>query len=83
LAKGITGIILAFGRNPLFFYLTHLWLYRLRLPTGLRPEPKSLLFPLEMWQTFVFWIVGLIILWQFCLRYEKLKRAYPRFLQYI
>ncbi len=81
--KGITGIILAFGRNPLFFYLTHLGLYRLRLPTGLRPEPKSPLFPLEMWQTFLFWIVGLLILWQLCLRYEKLKRAYPRFLQYI
>jgi uncharacterized membrane protein len=75
--KGVTGVILAYGRNPLFFYLAHLWLYRLRLPN--LPKPP----PLPMWQTFIFWIVGLAILWQLCLRYEKLKRKYPRFLQYI
>ncbi len=80
--KGVTGAILAFGRNPLFFYLTHLWLYRLRLPTALRPEPPPP-FYLEMWQTLIFWAVGLVVLWQLCLRYEKLKRAYPKFLQYI
>ena len=81
-SKGVPGAILAFGRNPLFFYLTHLWLYRLRLPTGFRPEPPPP-FYLEMWQTFIFWAVGLVVLWQLCLRYEKLKRAHPRFLQYI
>jgi uncharacterized membrane protein len=80
--RGLSGIILTFGRNPLFFYLTHLWLYRLRLPTSLRPEPPPP-FYLEMWKTFIFWLVGLIVLWQLCIRYEKLKSAYPRFLQYI
>ncbi len=78
LSKGLTGIILAYGRNPLFFYLTHLWLFRLRLP-GRTPPP----FFLEMWQTFIFWVVGLAVLWQLCIRYEKIKRKYPRFLQYI
>ncbi len=77
-SKGLTGIILAYGRNPLFFYLTHLWLFRLRLP-GRTPPP----FFLEMWQTFIFWVVGLAVLWQLCIRYEKNKRKYPRFLQYI
>ena len=76
--KGLTGIILAYGRNPLFFYLVHLWLFRLR-PPGRTPPP----FFLEMWQTFIFWVVGLAVLWQLCIRYEKVKRKYPRFLQYI
>lgn len=80
--KGITGVLLTFGRNPLFFYLTHLWLYRLRLPTLRRPGPPPP-FYLEMWQTLLLWLVGLVVLWQLCIRYEKLKRAHPRFLQYI
>jgi uncharacterized membrane protein len=80
--NGITGVILTFGRNPLFFYLTHLWLYRFRLPTLLRPEPPPP-FYLEMWQTLIFWFLGLIVLCQLCIRYEKLKRTHPRFLQYI
>jgi len=75
--KNLSGVIHAYGRNPLFFYLTHLWLYKGRLPY----TPKT--FHLEMWQTFTFWVVGLVILWQLCLRYEKLKRAHSRFLQYI
>jgi uncharacterized membrane protein len=75
--KGISGMILAFGRNPLFFYLVHLWLYRGRLPF----TPKTSY--LEMWQTFIFWIIGLVVLWQLCIRYEKIKRKHPKLLQYI
>jgi uncharacterized membrane protein len=75
--KGFSGVILAFGKNPLFFYLVHLWLYKGRLPY----TPKT--FYLEMWQTFIFWVVGLVVLWQLCIRYEKIKRKYPRWLQYI
>lgn len=59
------------GATPLFFYITHLWLFRLRMPYT---EPP---FYLEMWQTLIFWIVGNIVLWQLCKRYFQLKRAYP------
>ncbi len=77
--EGVTGIILTFGRNPLFFYLTHLWLYRMRLPFAPRPWINLALVP-----TLVFWLIGLLVLWQLCIRYERLKRAHPRsLLQYI
>ena len=76
--KGISGIVHTFGRNPLFFYLTHLWFYRMRPPGPYKPP-----FYLQMSQTFLFWLGGLLVLWQLCTRYERLKRAHPRFLQYI
>jgi uncharacterized membrane protein len=77
--EGVTGIILTFGRNPLFFYLTHLWLYRVRLPFAPRPWISLALAP-----TLVFWLLGLLVLWQLCIRYERLKRAHPQsLLQYI
>jgi len=70
--KRITGAILSFGRVPLFFYLTHLWFYRLTPGWITRP-----LFQLDLLSTAVFWIVGLIILWRLCLRYERIKREHP------
>jgi uncharacterized membrane protein len=75
--RSVSGIIHQFGRVPLFFYLTHLWLYRMRLPKT--PAP----FHLDLLQTFGLWILGLMILWVLCARYENLKRMYPRFLRYI
>ena len=73
--RNIVGVVHTFGRTPLFFYLTHIWLYRLRLP-GV-PTP----FYLDLPQTLGFWAVGLIVLWLLCSGYERLKRRYLRFLQ--
>ena len=73
----IAGIRL-FGRNPLFFYLVHLWLYRFRLP-GQMPS-----FYLSIPQTVIVWAVGLVVLWIITGRYEIFKRAHPEsLLRYI
>jgi len=80
---GVSGIILAFGRNPLFFYLVHLWLYRAQ-PPDFAPRAYTPPFYLGLPETLLFWVVGLVILWRLCLWYEKLKRQYPKpILQYI
>ena len=77
--KGVTGAILVFGRTPLFFYVTHLVLYRVR-PLWVE-EP---LFTTDIETTIAFWLVGLAILWRLCLRYEKYKKAHPEsLLQYV
>jgi uncharacterized membrane protein len=77
--RGVTGAILTFGTVPLFFYLTHLWLYRLRPGWMLRAP-----FQLDLATTAAFWLVGLLILWRLSIRYEKLKREHPNsLLQYI
>jgi uncharacterized membrane protein len=77
--RGISGFILSFGRVPLFFYCTHLWLYRLRPGwTPVRP------FTLSLPATAAFWLLGLLVLWRLCLRYERLKVRYPgSILQYL
>lgn len=76
---GLTGAVSQIGRTPLFFYLAHLWLYRLRLP-GVTELP----FYLEMWQTFIFWLVGLVILWRLSIWYSGVKGRHPRsILRYI
>ena len=76
--SGLTGVILTYGRNPLFFYIVHLWLYKLKLPGSMRTPV------LPMFPTLMLWFVGLTVLWWLCLRYEELKRAHrDSILQYI
>lgn len=80
---GLTGMITSFGRNPLFFYLVHLWLYRAQ-PPDFFPRAYAPPFYLGLPETLLFWAVGLVLLWRLCLWYEKLKRQYPKpILQYI
>jgi len=67
----LSDALMTIGATPLFYYIVHLWLFRLRLPYT---EPP---FYLEMWQTLIFWAVGNIVLWQLCKRYLQLKRAHP------
>ena len=62
--------IRVFGRNHLFFYLVHLWLYRFRLPGQIPP------FYLTIPQTLVFWGVGLEVLWFLSGHFERLKRRH-------
>ncbi len=75
---GVSEILLQFGRTPLFFYLAHLWIYKLRPPNTVTP------FYLPMTPTIGLWILGLYLLYYLCRRYEKIKRMHPdSILQYI
>lgn len=69
--------VLTIGRNPLFFYLVHLWLYRANWPSFV-PGNYIPPFYLELSTTLLFWGVGIIVLWYLCREYEKLKRKYPK-----
>ncbi len=76
--EGLTGVLLTYGRSPLFFYLAHLWLYKLKLPRMNRTPV------LPMFPTLILWVAGLAVLWWMCDRYEKVKRSRPNsILQYI
>jgi len=77
--RGLTGFTSTLGRNALFFYVVHLWLYRFRLPGVPQPD-----FKLDFIPAVLAWLAGLPILWQLCIRYERLKKRHPNsILQYI
>jgi len=69
----LTEAVHDIGKAPLFFYLAHLWLYRMRLPGVMEPP-----FYLEMYQTFILWLVGLVILWRLTQWYSGVKGRHPR-----
>ena len=78
--KGVTGMVLLFGRIPLFFYLSHLVLYRLR-PFWM-DQPR--LYNLTLWETGAFWVIGLAILWWLGGHYLEYKKSHrDSLLQYI
>ena len=75
---GVSGVLLTYGRSPLFFYLAHLWLYKMKLPGQVRTPV------LPMFPALVLWFAGLTVLWWMCGRYERIKRSRPNsILQYI
>ena len=59
-----------FGRTPLFFYITHLFLY---LGLGLLVAPNGTSIPLM----YPFWLLGLLILYPLCLWYGRFKQRQP------
>jgi uncharacterized membrane protein len=79
LDKGLIDVLQTYGRTPLFFYVVHLPLYRVR-PFYMTQR----LFNMDYTSTALFWVIGLAILWRLCRRYEKAKKNHPdSLLQYI
>ena len=78
--KGLPGMVLLFGRIPLFFYLSHLVLYRLR-PFWMS-QPR--LYDPTLRETGAFWVMGLAILWWLGGHHYAFKRRQREsLLQYI
>jgi uncharacterized membrane protein len=63
--------LLVFGTTPLFFYLAHLYLYGLIGRTWF-PEGTSSIPAMYPW-----WVVGLVVLYPFCLAYGRFKESRP------
>ena len=59
-----------FGRVPLFFYITHIFLYA-GLGLWLAPDGTSIL------EMYPYWLLGLLILYPLCTRYGQLKHRQP------
>jgi len=62
--------LVVFGRAPLFFYLTHLFLY---VGLGLWLTPHGTSIP----KMYPYWLLGLLILYPLCLWYGHLKHRQP------
>ena len=62
--------LVVFGRAPLFFYLTHLFLYA---GLGLWLTPTGTSIP----KMYPYWLLGLLILYPLCLLYGQLKHRQP------
>jgi uncharacterized membrane protein len=76
--NNVVQTVLLFGKTPLFFYIAHLVLYRIR------PFWMDRLVYLTLWETGALWILGLLVLRLFCSHYLELKKKHPEtLLQYI
>jgi uncharacterized membrane protein len=62
--------LVVFGQAPLFFYLTHLLLYA---GLGLWLTPEGTGIP----KMYLYWLLGLLILYPLCLWYRQLKHRQP------
>jgi uncharacterized membrane protein len=62
-------ILAVFGRSPLFFYITHLYIYALM--GWLVPHGVGLV------QMVPFWLAGLLLLYPLCLGYGRFKQGRP------
>jgi uncharacterized membrane protein len=62
--------LVVFGRTPLFFYLTHLFLY---VGLGLWLTPGGTSIP----RMYRYWLLGLLLLYPLCLLYGQLKHRQP------
>lgn len=69
LSKRSIGILQTIGASPLFFYITHIYLYLL----------MGFLFPsgTSFWLVILFWIMGIAILLPLCKKYQEFKRGKP------
>jgi uncharacterized membrane protein len=69
-ARRLLQPLVVYGRTPLFFYVLHLFLYAV-LGHVFTPHGASL------GRMYIFWILGLLILYPACLWYGRLKHCQP------
>jgi len=62
--------LIVFGQVPLFFYVTHLFLYAV---LGLALTPSDTSIPIM----YLFWLLGLLMLYPLCLLYGRFKHDRP------
>ncbi|MGC1122729.1 MAG: heparan-alpha-glucosaminide N-acetyltransferase domain-containing protein [Candidatus Methanofastidiosia archaeon] len=67
--KRFWNIIVLFGQTPLFFYVVHVYLYRL---LSFVPILRG-----SLVAGYAAWIVGLMVMIPLCKQYQKLKKAHP------
>ena len=69
-AQRLLRPLVVYGQAPLFFYVTHLFLYA---GLGWLLTPNGTSIP----QMYPYWLLGLVILYPFCVWYGQLKRRQP------